>query len=73
MKYKVEVGSLCTRFVPSQDSFRTRYTQRKISLEAENEIEAQEKAIDKFVELEMKLSSSVDAGTPRVNSVSAEN
>ena len=58
MKYRVEIGSFCTRLVT-----------RKITVSAENEAEASEKAIYKFIDMEMKVSSSVDHGCPHVDFV----
>lgn len=58
MKYKVEVGSFCTRLI-----------QRSITINANSESEAAEKAINKFIEIEMKLANSNDFGTPRVDFV----
>ena len=58
MKYKVEVGSFCTRFV-----------KRNVYVNAKNEEEAAEKAIDRFIDLEMQLDSSNDPGTPQVDSI----
>ena len=56
MKYKVEIGSFCTRMVT-----------RKIIVYADNEVEASEKAIKKYIEMENKLPSSNDAGEPHVD------
>lgn len=58
MKYKVEVGSFCTRFV-----------KRNVYVNAKNEEEAAEKAIDRFIDLEMQSDSSNDPGTPQVDSI----
>ena len=58
MKYRVEVGGHVTRFC-----------ERTIIVHAKDEAEAARKAEDKYVELEMKLPKSVDAGTPHVDSV----
>ncbi len=58
MKYRCEVGSFCTRMVT-----------RHITVYAQNNDEAAEKAKDKFVEIEMRLPSSSDAGTPQVDSI----
>ena len=58
MKYKVEVGSFCTRLI-----------QRTITVQAKSEADASEKAIEKFIEIEMKLANSNDFGTPRVDFV----
>lgn len=55
-KYKVEVGSFCTRLV-----------QRKITVNAKNEDEAAMKAIDKYKDMEADIASSVDFGEPRVD------
>lgn len=55
-KYKVEVGSFCTRLV-----------QRKIIVNAKNEDEAAMKAIDKYKDMEADIASSVDFGEPRVD------
>ena len=55
-KYEVEVGSLVTRLVT-----------RKIKISAKSEEEAKAKAIDKYIDLELKVPSSVDAGSPRVD------
>ena len=56
MKYKVELGSFCTRIVS-----------RKIIVYAENETEASEMAIDKYIKIEQKVPSSVDFGEPHVD------
>jgi hypothetical protein len=59
MKYKCEVGSMCTRLIV-----------RHITINANNEEEAKQKAIDKYVELEYKNNpASVDAGTPQVDDI----
>ena len=56
MKYRVEVGSFCTRFV-----------QRTITVHAGDEAEAADKAIRKFEELEYKLKNADDAGSPQAD------
>jgi hypothetical protein len=56
VKYKIELGSFCTRMVT-----------RKIVVHAENEAEASEKAIDKYIKMEQKVFSSVDFGEPHVD------
>lgn len=61
-KYKVEVGSFCTRLV-----------QRKIIVFAKNEEEAATKAIDKYRGMEAEIASSVDCGEPRVDFISTQN
>lgn len=61
-KYKVEVGSFCTRLV-----------QRKIIVSAKSEDEAAMKAIDKYKDLEADIASSVDCGEPRVDYISEVN
>lgn len=58
MKFRVQVGSFCTRLIT-----------RHITVEAPDKETAREKAIDKFVKEEVKLSLSVDVGSPRVDSV----
>lgn len=62
MKYRVEVGSFCTRM-----------TVRKITVNAKDETEAGQKAIDKFIALEQKVSGSVDFGEPQVDFVELSN
>jgi hypothetical protein len=62
MKYKVELGSFCTRLVT-----------RKIIIHAENETEATEKAIDKYMKMEQSIPSSVDFGEPRVDFIDKVN
>ena len=57
-KYKVEVGSFVTRMVT-----------RHITVSAKSEEEAEQKAIDKFCELEMNMLSSVDVGSPQIDSI----
>lgn len=61
-KYKVEVGSFCTRLV-----------QRKIIVSAKNEEEAVTKAIDKYRDMEAEIASSVDCGEPRVDFINPQN
>lgn len=61
-KYKVEVGSFCTRLV-----------QRKIIVSAKSEDEATMKAIDKYKDLEADIASSVDCGEPRADYISEVN
>lgn len=56
MKYCVDVGSFCTRMVT-----------RKIIVNAISEEEAKQKAIEKFISIEMKLPSSNDPGDPQVD------
>ena len=58
MKYRVEVGSFCTRMVT-----------RTITVSANNEEEASTKAIDKFIDKECKLPSYCDFGSPQVDFV----
>jgi hypothetical protein len=58
VKYKVELGSFCTRLIT-----------RKITVSAKDEHEAGQKAIDKFIELEQKASNSVDFGEPHIDFV----
>lgn len=58
MKYKVEVGSFCTRLV-----------QRKLTVNAKNEEEAKEKAIRLFEKMEAEILSSIDSGEPRIDDV----
>jgi len=62
MKYSVEVGSFCTRFV-----------KRTITVNAKDENEAGLKAIDKFVEQENKLANASDVGSPQVDSIEVVN
>lgn len=57
-KYKVEVGSFVTRLVI-----------RDITVNAKNEEEARIKAIDKYIDLETKIESSVDFGSPKIDSL----
>ena len=61
-KYKVEVGSFCTRLV-----------QRKIIVSAKNEEEAATKAIDKYRDMETEIASSVDCGKPRADFIDLVN
>lgn len=61
-KYKVEVGSFCTRLV-----------QRTITVNAKSEDEAATKAIDKYKNLEAEIASSVDCGEPRVDFINPLN
>lgn len=61
-KYKVEVGSFCTRLV-----------QRKIIVSAKNEEEAATKAIDKYRDMEAEIASFVDCGEPRVDFINPQN
>lgn len=58
MKYKVEVGSFCTRLV-----------QRKLTVNAKSEEEAAEKAILLFEKKETEITSSIDSGEPRVDDI----
>jgi len=58
MKYRVEVGSFCTRYVG-----------RNIIVNAKNEDEAAKKALNKFLEKEIKLSTCSDPGLPQVDSI----
>lgn len=58
MKYKVEVGSFCTRYV-----------KRTITVHADNETEASEKAVNKFIDTEMQLVNYSDFGSPQADSV----
>lgn len=58
-KYKVEIGSFCTRLV-----------QRKITVNAKSEDEVAMKAIDKYKDMEADVASSVDCGEPRVDNIS---
>ncbi|MCQ4924998.1 hypothetical protein NE686_17995 [Tissierella carlieri] len=62
MRYKVEVGSFCTRYV-----------KRTVTIHAKSETEASEKAINKFIDKEMQLVSSVDPGTPQVDCIELAN
>lgn len=62
MRYKVEVGSFCTRYV-----------KRTVTIHANSETEASEKAINKFIDKEMQLVSSVDPGTPQVDCIELVN
>lgn len=62
MKYCVEVGSFCTRLV-----------KRTITVYANDENEAGIKAIDKFKDKEVELPTSIDHGTPQVDSVRIAN
>lgn len=55
-KYKVQVGSFCTRLV-----------QRTITVYAKNEAEAEMKAIDKYEDMEKDISASVDSGEPIID------
>jgi len=57
-KYRVEVGSFVTRFV-----------QRKITVHADNEKEAGDKALEKFLETEAMLVNSNDPGEPQVDGI----
>lgn len=61
-KYKVEVGSFCTRLV-----------QRKITVSAKSEEEAATKAIDRYKMLEADVAASVDCGEPRANFIDLVN
>lgn len=56
MKYKVEVGSMCTRLIT-----------RTITVNAKSEDEARSKAIDEYWKKEQQLANSVDVGEPRVD------
>lgn len=56
MKYKVEVGSFCTRFIG-----------RIITVKAKDEEEAKTKAINEYVKRESKLASSNDIGNIQVD------
>lgn len=58
-RYRVEVGSFVTRLVT-----------RNITVVAENEYEAKQKAIRKYQQLEEELSNSVDSGSPQVDRIS---
>lgn len=57
-KYRVVIGSFVTRF-----------TQRKIIVHAENEKNAKDKALEKFLEMEAMLPSSNDPGEPQVDDI----
>lgn len=59
MKYKVEMGSFCTRLVT-----------RIITVNAKDENEARNKAIDEYWKKEQQLSNSVDVGEPHVDFIS---
>lgn len=61
-KYKVEVGSFVTRLVT-----------RQFTVNAKNEEEARLKAVDKYINLETKISSSVDFGSPQVDFINETN
>ena len=52
MKYRVEVGG-----------FATVYRQRTLVIYADNEAEAEDKAIDKFIELQQASGADCDDGT----------
>lgn len=52
MKYEVEVGGFVTCF-----------RKRKLIIHANNEAEAEEKAIDRFVELQQRAGHDCDDGT----------
>jgi len=56
MKYRVEVGSFCTRMVT-----------RTIMVNANNKEEASTKAIEKFIDKELKLPTYCDFGSPQVD------
>lgn len=56
MKYKVELGSFVTKLVT-----------RKIIVHAKSEAEAAGKAINKFIEIEMKDGTVNDAGEPHID------
>jgi len=58
VKYKVEVGSFCTRLIT-----------RTITVNAKSEDEARRKAIDEYWKKEQQLANSVDVGEPRVDSI----
>jgi hypothetical protein len=58
MKYKVEVGSFCTRFI-----------KRTITVNAKDEEEASSKAIDEYWKKEQQLPNSVDVGEPHADSI----
>lgn len=58
MKYRVEVESHVTRFC-----------ERIITVYAKDEVEACQKAIDKYMDLEAQVIGSYDAGTPTVDSI----
>lgn len=60
MKYRVEVGSFVTRLV-----------KRTLTVNASSEFEAQERAIEFYRKKEQALSTSVDSGTPTVDSIEA--
>lgn len=60
MKYRVAVGSFCTRLI-----------MRTITVNAKDEEEASSKAIDEYFKKEENVPSSVDAGEPRVSSISS--
>lgn len=57
-KYRAEVGSFVTRFV-----------QRKITVYADNEKDAREKALEKFVDMEAMLDNSNDPGEPQIDNI----
>ena len=59
MKYKVEVGSFCTRLIT-----------RTITVNAKDEEEASNKAIDEYWKKEQQLANSVDVGEPHVDFIS---
>ena len=59
MKYRVTVASFCTRLIT-----------RTITVNAKNKVEAANKAIDEYWKKEQQVPSSVDAGEPRVVSIS---
>lgn len=61
-KYQVEVSSFVTRMVT-----------RHIIVYSENEIDAQQKAIKKYCDLEMSLPNSSDTGSPQVDAVKKVN
>ncbi len=58
MKYRVKVGGFVTRFC-----------RRNITVYAKDEVDATEKAKDKYIKLEMRTLNAFDAGTPIVESM----
>ena len=56
MRFEVEVGSFTTRFV-----------KRRMTVHANNEENAKEKAVEMYIMREYSLASSVDCGSPQVD------
>lgn len=58
MKYRVTVGAFCTRLV-----------KRKIIVYANDEKEAKEKAIEKYIIEEMKIPSAIGPGSTEIDNI----